>query len=81
MPLVGFEHSTSAFKWVKTLHALDRSATAIGSFTHTLGETDPGTLTHEVGWAPGPVCNLPEKRGIVRLCGVSNPDFAAEVRS
>jgi hypothetical protein len=44
MPRVGFEHSTSAFERTKTLHALDGSATAIGSLTHTLGETGTGPL-------------------------------------
>jgi hypothetical protein len=29
MPQVGFEHTNPAFKWAKTVHALDRAATVI----------------------------------------------------
>jgi hypothetical protein len=30
MPQVGFEPTIPVFEWVKTVHALDRSATGIG---------------------------------------------------
>jgi hypothetical protein len=36
MPRVGFETTTPAFKRAKTVHALDRAATVIGSFSYSL---------------------------------------------
>jgi hypothetical protein len=36
MPRVGFEHMISVFERAKTVHALDREATVIGSSWHTL---------------------------------------------
>jgi hypothetical protein len=34
MPQVGFEHTIAVLEWTKTVHALDRAATVIGSATH-----------------------------------------------
>jgi hypothetical protein len=36
MPLVGFEPTIPEFERAKTVHALDRAATVIGSFTNTI---------------------------------------------
>jgi hypothetical protein len=31
MPRVGFEPTTPVFEWAKTVHALDRAATVVGT--------------------------------------------------
>jgi hypothetical protein len=36
MPQVGFEHTIPEFERAKTVHALDRAATVIGSGNHIL---------------------------------------------
>jgi hypothetical protein len=33
MPQVGFESTTPVFEWAKTIHAVDRAATVIGTET------------------------------------------------
>jgi hypothetical protein len=37
MPQMGFEPTIAAFEWAKTVHALGRGATVIGSFTKLTG--------------------------------------------
>jgi hypothetical protein len=36
MPRVGFEPMTPMFEQAKTVHGLDREATVIGTFSHTI---------------------------------------------
>jgi hypothetical protein len=64
MPQVGFEPTTPVFKQTKTVHALDRAATVIG----TLESTNWKNVERKLSWPnqilprnlPGRAANLPK---------------------